>query len=117
MSDYMRSLMDAIGDETEQNRAVEENVEQVNEDDYDMPDDDEDEPHEDAGDRISGAHDIDELISDLQKVKAKHGSKVQVAYGSNRGVDTEGGVYARVHTVNAYGGRYTYLVFDPTDDY
>lgn len=89
----------------------------LKEDDYDMPDDDEDQPREDAGDRISGAHDIDELISDLQKIKAKHGSKVQVAYGSNRGVDTEGGVYARIHTVNAYNSRYTYLVFDPSDDY
>tara|TARA_B000000565_G_scaffold255758_1_gene237503 strand:+ start:35341 stop:35673 length:333 start_codon:yes stop_codon:yes gene_type:complete len=110
MSERIRRILEGLDPDTGMP------VKAVNED-YDMPDDDEDVPHDDAGDRISGAHDIDELISDLQKVKAKHGSRVQVAYGSNRGVDTEGGVYARIHTVNAYGGRYTYLVFDPTDDY
>lgn len=112
MSERIRRILEGL------DPATGEPVKIVNEDDYDMPDDDEDEAHrEDAGDRISGAHDIDELISDLQKIKAKHGSKVQVAFGSNRGVDTEGGVYARIHTVNAYNSRYTYLVFDPSDDY
>ena len=75
------------------------------------------EQQEQKPEHLPRCYNIDELIQELQKIKAAYGSGLQVAYGDRDGVDTEDGVFAKVATVNAYGSRYNYLVFDRSDDY